>query len=111
MQVKKIIASHVAVHQFVNMENVEEDVQHVIQTVKNCVLVVKVLLVVKPVLQNALAENRPQDVKYMAGLNCAKHPFVRLGELKNTMDIVYHVVFIIALKSKYHVISRRKKMM
>jgi hypothetical protein len=56
-------------------------------------------------------EKCPQDVKYMAGLNCAKHPYVRLVVLKNTMDIVYHVVFIIALKSKYHVISRRKKIM
>jgi hypothetical protein len=50
MDVLKKIVFRVAVHQFVNMENVEEDVQHVIQTVKNCVLVVKVLLVVKSVV-------------------------------------------------------------
>jgi virulence-associated protein VapD len=53
---------------------------------------------------------RNLDVKSVMGLNSAKLLIVRHGELKNTMGIVYPVVFITALKSKYRVISKRKRM-
>jgi hypothetical protein len=53
---------------------------------------------------------RNLDVKSVMGLNSAKPPFVILGESKNTTGIVYHVVFITAPKSKYPVISKRRRM-
>jgi hypothetical protein len=53
---------------------------------------------------------RNLDVKSVMGLISARLLIVRHGELKNTMDIVYHVVFITALKFKYRVISKRKRM-
>jgi hypothetical protein len=61
-------------------------------------------------VKNVHVENIPQDVKYMVVVNYAKHLYVKQEVLKNTMDIVYHVVFITALKSKYPVISKRRRM-
>ena len=43
--------------------------------------------------------------------NSVNHPCVKHEELRNMMDIVYHVAFINVLIFRYPAISRRKKMM
>ena len=74
---KKTIVCRAGEYRYASMENVEDDVLYAIQIVKSYVLAAKVLLVVKNVVKNVLAENCRQDAKYTGALNCAKLLIVR----------------------------------